>query len=308
MRKSFFLILPIVLMLFGCFTGIENTGRISEKDVAKVKADKQSAEALYLDSVRPDSFQQWRPGKQFFVSDDNIRLIFDPINGIDSETLSLKGDTLIYQGYKFRKNLNNTEDVVINFSDGVNTYSYDTGKPIEEVETQKPEYVVPFVIDLDYINKVQSKLKDKTLYIKSPLWFEEDLRKLNGVKFVPVTIKYVKPGDLIYPFHVFFEYKNRIYGVSMSSQVSSIKNTTFDKLFSFNDIRKNYGTISDDNWVLITKGRVAVGMTKEECSLSLGTPKTIDRSPTHGGLYERWSYDNGTYLMFDNGLLLQYRR
>ena len=308
MRKSFFLILPMILMLFGCFTGIENTGRISEKDVAKVKADKESPEALYLDSVKPDSFRQWRPGKQFFVSDDNIRLIFDPTTGIDTETLSLKGDTLTYQGYKFRKNLNNTEDVVINFSDGTNTYSYDTGKPIEEVEAQKPEYVVPFVIDLDYISKMESALKGKTLYIKSPLWFEEDLRKLNGVKFVPVTIKSVKPGDLIYPFHVFFEYKNRIYGVSMSSQVSSIKNTTFDKLFSFSNIRKRYGDISDENWSLITKGRVAVGMTKEECSLSLGAPKTIDRSPTHGGLYERWSYDNGTYLMFDNGLLLQYRR
>ena len=50
------------------------------------------------------------------------------------------------------------------------------------------------------------------------------------------------------------------------------------------------------------------GMTKEECSLSLGAPRTIDRMPTRAGLYERWVYVNGVMLVFENGLLTQYRQ
>jgi hypothetical protein len=83
---------------------------------------------------------------------------------------------------------------------------------------------------------------------------------------------------------------------------------TFDKLFSFTDLRKNYSQITDANWERITRGDVAVSMTKDECQLSLGSPRSIERVPTHGGLYERWSYDNGVYLIFENGLLTRYRK
>ena len=49
-------------------------------------------------------------------------------------------------------------------------------------------------------------------------------------------------------------------------------------------------------------------MSKEECSLSLGAPRTIDRMPARAGLYERWVYVNGVMLVFENGLLTQYRQ
>jgi hypothetical protein len=105
-----------------------------------------------------------------------------------------------------------------------------------------------------------------------------------------------------------FDQDGRHSGVMMSSPTSAVRNVTFDKLFSFSDIRNNYKHISNENWSLIVRGQVAVGMTKEECTLSLGAPQSVDRVPTHGGLLERWVYDNGVYLVFADGILERFRQ
>ena len=57
-------LLPVVT---ACFTGIENTGRITDRDVARVKANKRTAEEALLDSVKPQTYGQWRKGKRFVV-------------------------------------------------------------------------------------------------------------------------------------------------------------------------------------------------------------------------------------------------
>lgn len=308
MKKVIFGIIILLLSQYGCFTGIENTGKISEKDVERVKADRQTAEEVFLDSIKPEKFIEWKPGKKFIVSDDNFRLILEPSDSYDASSLSLKGTVVSYIGYKYDTHFDNSEVVIISFSDAKNIYKYNTGKDIAELEKQRPEYVVPFVIDMDYIAEMGKKLVGQTFYIKTPFWYNSSHKKVNGVKFVAVDVVDVAAGDMVYPFHVYFKYKNAVYYVSMSSNVSSIKNTTFDKLFSFSDIRQDYKHITDENWKLITNGRVKLGMTKEECSLSLGKPNNIDRATTHGGLYERWSYDNGAYMIFENGILQKFRR
>ena len=78
MKISILCGLLMAFVLSGCFTGIENTGRITEKDVSRVRADKKSPEEIFFDTVHPADFQHWRPGKLFYVNDDNIRLIFNP--------------------------------------------------------------------------------------------------------------------------------------------------------------------------------------------------------------------------------------
>ena len=98
MKISILCGLLMALALSGCFTGIENTGRITEKDVSRVKADKQSPEEIFFDTVHPADFQHWRPGKLFYVNDDNIRLIFNSSSLYDVGSLQLKGDTLKYDG------------------------------------------------------------------------------------------------------------------------------------------------------------------------------------------------------------------
>ena len=51
-----------------------------------------------------------------------------------------------------------------------------------------------------------------------------------------------------------------------------------------------------------------VGMTKEECLLALGSPNLIDRLPSNAGILEFWKYNNGNQLLFDDGLLKEFRR
>ncbi len=310
MKVSFSVVcFALLCCLTGCFTGVENTGRISEKDVAKVKADKKTAEELFLDTVAPSGFRGWKPGKLLYVNDNNIRLIFDTSQSYDVRNIELEGDTLQYTGYKFTRQIDNEETVVISFQDrNNNVYHYNTGKTITEAEEQNSEYIVPFLIDLDYVKRMNDILTGNTYYIKTSLWMDEDRKPMTGVRYVPVRITAVTPGDVVYSFLVHFDYDGTKGCVYMSSQRSSIKNMTFDKLFSFSDIRKKYPSITDNNWELITKGKVAMAMTKEECSLSLGAPREIDRAATHGGLYERWSYDNGVYLVFESGILIQFRQ
>ena len=44
--------LALLPVMTACFTGIENTGRITDRDVARVKANKRTAEEALLDSVK----------------------------------------------------------------------------------------------------------------------------------------------------------------------------------------------------------------------------------------------------------------
>jgi len=96
-----------VAMFSSCFTGIENTGHISEKDVEKARAGERTAEDAYLDSIVPAPYASWQEGKQFYVADNNIRLIFSP------QTDSLQGSTLRYVGSESFRQIDNTEEAVL---------------------------------------------------------------------------------------------------------------------------------------------------------------------------------------------------
>ena len=167
---------------------------------------------------------------------------------------------------------------------------------------------MPFLSDLDYVACVDSLLRGRTLYLRTSTWRRRDGSFETGLRYVPVTVESVTTGDAVYPFYVAFDQDGRHSGVMMSSPTSAVRNVTFDKLFSFSDIRSSYKHISNENWSLIVRGQVAVGMTKEECTLSLGAPQSVDRVPTHGGLLERWVYDNGVYLVFADGILERFRQ
>lgn len=61
-------------------------------------------------------------------------------------------------------------------------------------------------------------------------------------------------------------------------------------------------------WTNIINNRVSPGMTLDECRLALGSPAKVSRRPDHSVLREIWSYENGIYLMFVDGILSSYRR
>ena len=92
------------------------------------------------------------------------------------------------------------------------------------------------------------------------------------------------------------------YGTSASAT------RNFDRLFSFTDPRRSYPRITDATWQKIIRSQVEAGMTRDECRLALGAPDHIDRGATPGAQLERWTYDNGVYLIFEDGILERWRK
>ncbi|QCD41540.1 hypothetical protein E7747_04035 [Duncaniella dubosii] len=60
-------------------------------------------------------------------------------------------------------------------------------------------------------------------------------------------------------------------------------------------------------WDKIINGRVALDMTREECRLALGAPREVDRGADNSYIREVWLYENGIYLVFEDGILKLYR-
>ena len=78
-----------------------------------------------------------------------------------------------------------------------------------------------------------------------------------------------------------------------------IRNDNYmDDMFGYGDLRKQYPAISEENWLLLGKGEIKNGMTKDECMLSLGSP--IQRVAQAHLNRETWYYQGRT-IEFENG-------
>ena len=55
---------------------------------------------------------------------------------------------------------------------------------------------------------------------------------------------------------------------------------------------------------LISENKVVIGMSKNICTLSWGEPYDINRTITKGRVFEQWVYSMGTYLYFENDVLV----
>ena len=299
---SYGLVALLLLMMSSCFTGVESTKKITDKDVKKVVEGltQEEVEANTL-SIPTDSFACWNRGKQFYVCDNNARLIFAPSAAYNADTLNMKGKILAYDGYHLGSVLDNRNTVNIEFTDGKNKYVY---KTIGEI---KSGYTIPFLIDMDVVRFVASKLEQRTCYIKTPIWYDLNEEMTAGRKFVEVRIDSVLPGNKVFPLKVMFTdiEARRKAMLWMTAGGTVLKNRSFDALFSLTDLRKRYPDIESDVWQCIVAGKVKTGMTKDEVRLSLGNPSSINQRPTYEGVREYWYYPDGRYLYFEDGLLVE---
>ena len=78
-------------------------------------------------------------------------------------------------------------------------------------------------------------------------------------------------------------------------------------------LRDNNGTPGFSNTTNQTRdwienGQIRNGMTKEECRLSLGSPKEVNKGHNYSSTLELWQYTDGVYLQFQDGLLVNFRQ
>lgn len=310
MRKVLYFIccIAMLLSLEGCFTGVESTKAITQKDVERAYSGNAGKTTQTIE-IKLDTFPDWNMGKRFFVTDNNIRYIFSPSPQFNADTLTLEGKEISYDGYTIGISIDGRPVVNLHFKYGTTGLQYNANRTMDDITRRHSSRLeVPFLVDLDEVERLKDVLRGKSLYIKTSIWYDSNGEMTWGRKYVKVNITDVLPGDKVFPFRIEFNDAGRTAYVFMSYRDNYLQRS-FDNLFSDADLRQLYPAISDENWQRIINGQIATYMTKEECRLSIGPPDNLERVPTYNGVREYWYYSNGTYLIFDEeGLLTTFRR
>lgn len=313
-RESIRIILSVSILCIicsGCFTGVESTPKIGKAEVKHQNAANMTPEQLLLADVGTEPFDQWQKGKQFFVTDPKVGVIFST----GSVPVSLKkGDILTFvKAEEVASPVGNAVDLYLETINGEGPLIYRVNAPLEELK-QRQEVEIPFTVERMLPDKVGRKLIGKQFYVITPRWYDIDENMVTRVKYIPVKILDVAPGNGEFPIKVLFkpEYKtfgpDDVYELFMTVGNTSRASRNFDSLFSLGNPRNRYPAIIDDNWTAIIENRVLPGMTREEARLALGSPIDVDRGHDYSSIYERWVYDGGVYLIFRDGILESFRR
>lgn len=295
--------------LSSCFTGIESTKKVSLSREDK-KLIAPSPEEEFFKGVSPLPLAEWQPGKRFIAADNKTILIFSQ-HGLPAEPDSARigGKTLSFVRTEPKLEPDGSYSATIVFSDGSNSYRYNSGKNVDTAPHEIYSNQIPMLIDLDMVDDARELLKDKDLWLKTPLWYDNNGNRVMGKKFAEVSITDVQSGDLAFPLRVKFSDANgKSAWLFMNYGVSGSETRTFSNLFSLSDIRKRYPQITDETWDVICNGNVKIGMTKEECKLSLGNPNDVNRGHDYSQILDLWQYPNGTVLWFEDGLLTRFRK
>lgn len=310
-KKLYIRLLTITLLpvLSGCFfTGVENTGKITDKEVQRRISEIELRQPASSLTALADSLPAWRVGKNFYATDDGLRLLFDRSSDYDIDTVSFSGKTLTYAGYDIVSSISGAQTVNIKLSNGRHSFIYRTNKTLDSFG---PDFSIPLLIDMDAVNDVARQLVGRDVYVKTSIWYDTNSEDVfTGRQYIPVRIIAVKPGNKVLPMKVVFTTSDELAQeafVWISSPSATMHNRDFDSMFSLVDPRKNHPEISDAHWSLIINGKVSQEMTKEECRLALGNPMRIAPVPDQAGMREYWYYDGGTYLYFVDGLLKSFR-
>lgn len=295
----FFAAIASILLFSSCFTGIEGTKRISESDVRRHSGAERSAEEGYLAAIASLPPALWRPGKRILITDER----FERLTGhFSARSLPVE---LSFVGFAPAQTLTGEDatDIVFTDADGARLLVRDN-RSVAALDTVAA-LVIPFTVDPDLAMAADSIMRGNVYYVSTSLWYDADGKAVNGRRHVPVTVDSVTPGDDKYAAYVHFtDGSRRFVKMNLGADGGS---RSFDRLFSLTDPRKRYPAIHDDAWELITEGRVRHGMSRDECRLALGAPASVLRTPSTAGMREMWTYQDGVYLIFEDGLLDSFR-
>jgi len=271
-------------------------------------------EELLAARLVSDPLGKWGVGKEFIVADNKAAVVLELPAGVssDPETASLAGKILTYSGVIVRPTPGGDRVAVLEFTGEGGVYRFDTSRLPEVARRSFDGLDVPMLIDLDFVARADSLLRGRTLWTRSRLWYDADGNYIEGRKFVPVTITGVSPGSMLFPLSVGFVDGNGRHGsMFMNVKGSSglgAESRTLPDLFSMTDPKLRYPSVTPEVWQYICDGKVALGMTKDECKLALGNPANVDAGHNWSSVIDVWGYKDGTFLQFQDGLLVNFRR
>ena len=299
--------LPLWLLTAGCFTGVESTKRIdlSRDDKKLIAAE---AEDTFLNSLEGMSLKNWKSGRPFQIADGKFVFLLDSPGRQFSptDTSGMAGKKIFYRTTDVRHRPDGSEETLIIFEDGEKTFSLPSGKRPDSAPSEIKSSDLPMLIDLEAVGEARRILAGKRLWIRTSLWYDSTFNHFPGRKFVPVTVLDVRPGTMVFPLLLTLEDEHgRRFMQFMNIGNGSTQSRSFAKLFRLSDPRRNYPHISDEHWSYIQNGHVSIGMTKEECRLSLGNPSFTDSGHDYSSTIDIWKYDDGTFLRFQDGILIE---
>lgn len=295
-------------VLTGCFTGVESTPRITTSDVNRQDAAALSEEQRFIAHLRPDDMSVWQPKKRFIVTDGKADMILQKPGG--GYAGISKGDTLFFDRSETTRSITGDSVVDVYFKTGSGQdIVFRSNRASGDTLSQ---FRVPFILDESFLEDARQLLTGRHLWVKTSVWRDSTDHVVKGIKFADVIIEGIQPGTAAYPLRVDFKTCGLPEPMSGSLMMTTLEqgagSRTFDGQFSLTDPHLRYPDITDERWQLIMRGLIAYGMTREECRLSLGSPKDLERAAGYSDVKERWLYDNGIYLIFSDGLLVDYRR
>lgn len=136
---------------------------------------------------------------------------------------------------------------------------------------------------------------------------EASNNRIHLFRYTPFIIKKVKLGqsgtlaslELANSHGQLFEVE-----VDLKYNVITKNENFIEDLFGMGDIHKQYPYITEENWKMIARGELKVGMTTDECRLSIGDP--IERRLKKDSRFETWFY-NGKILEFESSRLVRFK-
>lgn len=299
----------IILGCSSCFTGIESTPKITRADAIRAGVG-TTDEQRFAQTIAAEAPAKWTAGKQWKVSDDKIGIIFA---GAPVSAQNLAGKFITLRDVRPVTNITGEEDMELTFvGPDWQSLTYRTGISATDWKNRK-SVEIPFAVEMGPVNYADSLMRGETFYITTPSWFYGDGQQLRGLRHIPVHIERVEAGTSLYPLKVVFtpregdDHHEYYLLLTYGNAPSATRN--FEKYFSFANPRKRYPQITDETWARIVRSQVQYGMTRDEVRLAFGAPNRVEKGTSQGSMQmERWSYDDGVYLIFEDGYLNSFRR
>lgn len=296
-----------LVALQSCFTGIESTKRI-EPTKADLRELAPSKEEILMSRVTPTPLALWEKGKRFSVADQRIEYILQPVSG--TRSILKGGDILTFAGVSeiVMPDASRNCAIVLEDCDG-GRFLLNTSRPADSAGEMVLSDRLPMLRDMKMISQTDSLLRGRKLWSLSPLVYDENSTRLETLKFLPLTVDSVTPGDARFPMRVWTTdslSRPRFYFMGFND--SSSESRPMEKVFSLSDPRLLYPRISEAHWQAIRRRGLIPGMTKEECRLSLGSPSDATAGRDYSSTIDLWQYPDGTYLRFIDGLLVDFRK